>query len=315
MFSVALFLARLCVCRVLVVGTGSTERGASLALTPCGGDTIWRFALSVADQVLLLQRDLQMYKELQSETTANILDARLQLSQFSEQAEVLEGQVVALTNMAAALAQVVSRLNSSDTGSSDAGSAVIAGGSGGTTMSAVSAASAALAAVSEGVSRVSNGADTNGTLLARFGSEGRGDGQLDWPSGLRLLSDGSGVVVADRGNCRLCLFTMSGAFVRAIPVRHSPLDVVECDDGSSFVVVFEDSLMKVSAVSDTVVPFGSKGDEVGQFNSAVAMALVPPSADVDRLLLASVDTDPATSGTSSSLLVVRDEMRVQVFRV
>ena len=162
----ALFLARLCVCRVLVVGTGSTERGASLALTPCGGDTIWRFALSVADQVLLLQRDLQMYKELQSETTANILDARLQLSQFSEQAEVLEGQVAALTNMAAALAQVVSRLNSSDTGSSDAGSAVIAGGSGGTTMSAVSAASAALAAVSEGVSRVSNGADTNGTLLA-----------------------------------------------------------------------------------------------------------------------------------------------------
>ena len=70
--------------------------------------------------------------------------------------------------------------------------------------------------------------------------------------------------------------------------------------------------MKVSAVSGTVVPFGSKGDEDGQFNFAFALALVPPSADVDRLLLASVDTDPATSG---SLLVVLDEMRVQVFRV
>ena len=75
------------------------------------------------------------------------------------------------------------------------------------------ACSEAVIAVSESSQhRVTLLSWVDGSLLARFGSKGSGDGQLDWPRGLRLLADGSGVVVADchtppvhlLGHRRLC---------------------------------------------------------------------------------------------------------------
>ena len=71
-------------------------------------------------------------------------------------------------------------------------------------------------ACSESVIAVSESADdrvallswADGSLLARFGSEGDGDGQLRIPCGLRFLADGSGVGVADKNNHRLCVLSI-----------------------------------------------------------------------------------------------------------
>ena len=121
----------------------------------------------------------------------------------------------------------------------------------------------------------------DGSLLARFGSNGSGDGQLRFPRGLRLLADGSGgVVVADGSNDRLCFFTASGAFVRSLPTGKCPLDVVEVDGGASFVVTNADShaLCKVSGAGGAVTPFGGLGSGSGQFYAPVALAIVPRSS-------------------------------------
>jgi hypothetical protein len=56
----------------------------------------------------------------------------------------------------------------------------------------------------------------DGTLLARCGCFGGEPGQLNGPCGLRLLADGSGLVVADAFNNRLCVFSLSGDFVMAV---------------------------------------------------------------------------------------------------
>jgi hypothetical protein len=45
----------------------------------------------------------------------------------------------------------------------------------------------------------------DGSVRARFGSFGSGPGQLFSPRGVRLLADGSGVVVVDMNNHRLCV--------------------------------------------------------------------------------------------------------------
>ena len=146
----------------------------------------------------------------------------------------------------------------------------------------------------------------DGSLLARFGSGGSGDGLLDDPRGLRLLADGSGVVVADTDNNRLCVFSATGDFVRSLPSgkpfgkeeADGPYDVVEVDGGASFVVANrgDNTLCKVSSASGAVTPFGSGGCEDwefdypaalairfggeegsgnGQFNGPVALAMVP----------------------------------------
>ena len=134
-----------------------------------------------------------------------------------------------------------------------------------------------IAVVELGWPRVALFAWTDGALLTRFGSTGDGDGQLDDPYWLRLLNDGSGVVVADSGNSRLCVVSTEGAFVRCIPMDAEPMDMVECDGGASFIVAnYVDAMQsKVSAIGGCAVPFGSRGAGDGQFNGPTALALVP----------------------------------------
>ena len=133
----------------------------------------------------------------------------------------------------------------------------------------------------------------DGSLLARFGSKGSGDGQLDWPRGLRLLSDGSGVVVADQWNHRLCIFTATGAFVRSLPTGKHSFDVVEVDGGASFVVAnhIEHTLCKVSGASGAVTPFGGRGSGNGQFNGPVALAVVPRGGSDDGVELVVLEAE------------------------
>ena len=137
--------------------------------------------------------------------------------------------------------------------------------------------SASIIAVSEtGLDRVSLLSWTDGSLLSRFGSKGSVDGLMSWPCGLRLLSDGSGVVVADRSNNRLSIFSLSGDFVKSIATS-SPWDVIECDCGASFIVTNDTvgTVSKLSAVTGAALPYGRMGSGHGEFNDPAVVAVVP----------------------------------------
>ncbi len=94
----------------------------------------------------------------------------------------------------------------------------------------------------------------DGALLRRFGSVGRGDGQLNHPQGLCFMTGHRHVAVADWGNGRVSVFSMfsgEGEFVRHVGVRKlkSPTGVacsaadelVVADWGNRRVVVFSAS--------------------------------------------------------------------------
>jgi hypothetical protein len=114
---------------------------------------------------------------------------------------------------------------------------------------------------SEIVSYISVFSWADGSVRARFGSGGSGPGRLNAPFGVRPLVDGSGVVVADCRNHRLCVFTLSGEFVAAVGREqgvHYPYDVLECasadgsfivaNSGSNNVVKFRRDDIKVAVV-------------------------------------------------------------------
>jgi hypothetical protein len=67
--------------------------------------------------------------------------------------------------------------------------------------------------VSESCHRISVLSWSDGVVLKQFGSRGRGAGQLNIPSGLRILGDGSGLLVVYSYNHRVCVFTLEGVFV------------------------------------------------------------------------------------------------------
>ena len=138
-----------------------------------------------------------------------------------------------------------------------------------------------------------------GRCVCRVGGYGRGAGQLDWPVGLRLLADGSGFVVADSNNNRLCVFSTTGVFVRSVDTQVAPGSVVECDGGASFLFTCTsgDVVCKVGAGGSSgsgggggisgggsggggVASFGCKGSGVGQFSSPTALALARSGSEL-----------------------------------
>jgi tripartite motif-containing protein 71 len=58
----------------------------------------------------------------------------------------------------------------------------------------------------------------DGALLRRFGSQGSGDGQLNYPYGLCFMSGHRHVAVADRSNDRVSVFSVEGDFIRHVGV-------------------------------------------------------------------------------------------------
>jgi DNA-binding beta-propeller fold protein YncE len=112
-------------------------------------------------------------------------------------------------------------------------------------------ASADVVVVSEAAAdRVSVFRRSDGTLLTRFGSCGRDDGELRYPRGLCLMHRDTHVAVADCDNGRVSVFTVDGAFVRHVGVgllmrpqgvAASAYDEIVVADGSSAgVCVFSD---------------------------------------------------------------------------
>ena len=121
----------------------------------------------------------------------------------------------------------------------------------------------------------------DGSVRAQFGSNGSGPGQLKFPFGVRLLADGSGVVVADHHTHRLCVFRPSGEFLAAVGSREQglsgPLDVLECAPDGSFIVSNFDShnLIKFSKDGSEFEVFGKRGDSKYKFYGPTALATLP----------------------------------------
>jgi DNA-binding beta-propeller fold protein YncE len=135
--------------------------------------------------------------------------------------------------------------------------------------------------VTEQCQRVSVLSWADGAVLAQFGSGGSGPGQLNIPRGVCILTDGSGLVVADSNNHRLCMFRMNGEFVTTMGSRergmHYPSDVLECGtDGSLVVVNCDDhNLVKVSREGAVVDVYGKEGTGTGEFSWPSALAALP----------------------------------------
>jgi DNA-binding beta-propeller fold protein YncE len=142
--------------------------------------------------------------------------------------------------------------------------------------------------VSENCHRISVFSWVDGSVRAQFGSEGSGPGQLRSPCGLRLLADGSGVVVADAGNHRLCLFTLSGEFVAAVGSAEKglsdPCDVLECASDGSFIVAnwCSHNLVKLNRDGAKVEMYGKKGAGNGEFYWPSALVALPDGGMVAR---------------------------------
>jgi hypothetical protein len=123
----------------------------------------------------------------------------------------------------------------------------------------------------------------DGSVRAKFGSWGSGPGQLNYPCGIRLLADRSGMVVADAGNNRLSVFTLSGDFVSEVGSRRqglfTPYDFLECVSDGSFIVA--------NTYADNLIKFSRDGAKVGvyddgEFGGPTALAALPGGGIVAR---------------------------------
>ena len=121
----------------------------------------------------------------------------------------------------------------------------------------------------------------DGRVLAQFGSYGSDPGQLYNPHGVRLLADGSGLVIADASNSRLCVFSLAGEFVRALGSKErgfsEPVDVVECAANGSFVTtnLWGHNLVEISQDGEIVGVYGKEGSGDGEFDRSTALAALP----------------------------------------
>ena len=120
----------------------------------------------------------------------------------------------------------------------------------------------------------------DGSLRARFGSYGSGPGRLRYPRGIRLLADGSGAVVVDFWNDRLCVFTVSGEFVTAVGSiaqgLHYPRDVLERVSDASFIVANSGcSLVRLSRDGVSVDVHGKHESGDGELYDVTALTALP----------------------------------------
>ncbi len=102
-----------------------------------------------------------------------------------------------------------------------------------------------------GIHRISVFSRCDGALLRRFGSQGSGAGQLNWPLGLCFMANDRHVAVADHVNSRVSVFSVDGDFIRhvGVGVAYTPHGVacsaydelVVADRANRAVVVLSDS--------------------------------------------------------------------------
>ncbi len=121
-------------------------------------------------------------------------------------------------------------------------------------------------------------------LAGGFGGPGSADGQLYRPRGLRFTADGTGLVVADCVNNRVCLFRVGdGSFERHVATEVDwPYDVEECADGWLVACLGSNSIESVRGGGDAggysdarLARLGRHGSGHGEFISPCTLALVP----------------------------------------
>jgi len=124
------------------------------------------------------------------------------------------------------------------------------------------------------------------------GIYGRRDGQLWMPRGMRFTRDGRELVVVDRMNNRLGVFsTSTGAFVKQLSTNvDAPCDVEEWEGGWVATYNYSHVVGVQGDGSATRTWLGSRGVSDGQFDWPLALAVLPGPG-----------------------LVVRDRSRIQVF--
>ncbi len=124
-----------------------------------------------------------------------------------------------------------------------------------------------------------------GDLVSQFGIAGRGPGQLVIPHGVRLLSNGTQLAVADATNHRLCVLSLSGEFVQALGSEeqglNDPFDMLECDNGfivSNWGASDTLTLVRVSLAGEVMGVYGN-----GEFNQpSTSLAALPDGGLVVR---------------------------------
>jgi hypothetical protein len=108
---------------------------------------------------------------------------------------------------------------------------------------------------------------SDGALLRRFGCRGSGEGQLEHPCGLCLISGDRHVAVTDKGNDRVSVFSVDGEFI-----RHVGVGVLKCPKGvaaSAF-----DELVVADTGSRCVRVFSSAGDLVASVGEELFTGVV-----------------------------------------
>ena len=112
-----------------------------------------------------------------------------------------------------------------------------------------------------------------GELVRTFGSEGRGKGQFEWPSGVAVSPDGHHLYISDRDNHRLQVFTLEGQYIKEFGTGQlkgprgltvtSDGSVLVADRGNSRIAFFDKKgeLVRSIAVEDpTGLAIDSRGD-------------------------------------------------------
>jgi tripartite motif-containing protein 71 len=141
-------------------------------------------------------------------------------------------------------------------------------------------ASADVVVVSEtSVGRVAVFSRCDGSLLRRFGSNGRGSGQLNHPRGLCFMSGDRHVAVADWGNHRVSVFSVDGEFIRhvGVGVLHYPQGVAASAFDELVVADYGNRCLRVfSSTSDLLLTVGD-----GRFTGVVVHGGGVLAADPD----------------------------------
>jgi len=112
-----------------------------------------------------------------------------------------------------------------------------------------------------------------------WGEKGTGRGQMDTPTGLAILQNDK-VVVADAGNCRICIYSgVDGSFIRTFgrkgrsPGQLNCPNAVTCRGERIFVAdTYNHRISVHRADGGFLTSFGAKGSKEGEFDRPIGIA-------------------------------------------